>query len=72
MRKWYVPLGLLGLGGLGLLFATQRGRETVKRLANFVDAAPDAWREWNEAAMREIARLQSAVDELAQNLGTAQ
>lgn len=68
MRKWYLPVTIAGLGGLGLFLLATRGRETMRRLLHYMDAAPDAFREFNDAAEREIAHLQSAVDELARTL----
>jgi len=29
MRRWYVPLTVLGLAGLGALILTQRGRQAL-------------------------------------------
>lgn len=69
MRKWAVPLTVAGIGGIGLLFLATRGRETMRRLLAYMEAAPDAIREFNVTAEREIARLQNAVDELAESLG---
>jgi hypothetical protein len=68
MRKWYLPATIAGLGGLGLYLMATRGRETMRCLLRYMDAAPDTFREFNEAAEREIANLQSAVDELARSL----
>ncbi len=70
MRKWGLPITvtLAGLGGLGLLYLATRGRDTMRRLLSYVESAPEALREFNEAAENEVARLQSAVDELARTL----
>ncbi len=70
MRKWAVPLTVASIGGLGVLFLATRGRETLNRLLSYMESAPDAIREFNDTAEREIARLQTAVDELADSLGT--
>ncbi len=69
MRKWAFPLTVAGIGGLGVLFLATRGRETFNRLLAYMESAPGALREFNEAAECEIARLQLAVDELADSLG---
>jgi hypothetical protein len=72
MRKWYLPITVLGLGGLGvlgMLIGTERGRAIVRRVAeNFIDA-PESFEEWNDAAIRELESIQSALDSLAQALG---
>jgi hypothetical protein len=72
MRKWYLPLTVLGLGGLGvvgMLVGTDRGRAVVRRVAeNFLDA-PESFEEWNDAAQRELDSIQAALDGLAEALG---
>lgn len=70
MRRWTLPLTVTvaGLGGLGLLYLATRGRATLHRLMSYVEAVPDALREFNDAAETEITRLQSAVDDLARSL----
>jgi hypothetical protein len=69
MRKWYIPLTVMGLGGLGVLLGTEKGREALNRAADFIDDFPDAYSEWHEAAEREIESIQSAVDQIAASLG---
>lgn len=68
MRKWYLPVTIAGLGGLGLFLMATRGGDTMRRLLRYMEGAPDAFREFNDAAEREIANLQRAVDELARTL----
>ena len=72
MSKWYLPLTVLGLGGLGVLLGTERGREALDRAADFIDDFPDVYSEWQEAAEREIQSIQSAVDQIAATLGALQ
>lgn len=71
MRRWYVPLTVLGLAGLGALILTQRGRQALRWLAETFDNAPDAWLQWNETTQRELERLRAAVNQLADSLETA-
>jgi len=68
MRRWYVPLAVLGLGGLGLLVLTERGRRSLRWAAERMDQAPDAFAEWNDAAQRELERIQSALNRVATSL----
>ncbi len=68
MRRWYVPLTLLGLGGLGWLFLTERGRLFARWAADHVHEAPDRFLEWNEAAQRELDRIQMALNRVADSL----
>jgi hypothetical protein len=71
MRKWYVPLTLLGIGGLGYLFLTERGRTTLRWLGENLYRAPDRFLEWNEAAQRELDRIQTALNRVAESLEAA-
>ena len=71
MRRWYVPLSVLGLASLGVLVLTQRGRQALRWLAENFEDAPDTLLQWNEATQRELERLRAAVDQLAVALGTA-
>lgn len=68
MRKWYVPVTLLGLGGLGALFLTERGRTAVRWLYENMHRAPESLLEWNEAAQRELDRIQTALNRVADSL----
>jgi hypothetical protein len=69
MRKWYMPLTLLGIGGLGLLFLTERGRRGLRWAARNMHRAPDTLLDWNEAAQRELDRIQNALEHVADSLG---
>jgi len=68
MRKYYVPLTVLGLSGIGLLFLTDRGREGLRWLAANLHRAPKALLDWNEAAQRELDRIQTALNRVADSL----
>ena len=71
MRKLYVPLTLLGLGGLGWLFLTDRGHQALRWLEDKISAGPDKFLEWNEAAQRELDRIQIALNRVADSLEAA-
>jgi len=68
MRTWYVPLALMGVGGLGVLFLTDRGRQTLRWLADNLQHAV----EWNEAAQRELDRIQVALNRVSESLQAVQ
>lgn len=73
MRKWTVSLTVLGVGGLGFLFLTDRGRQALRWVAENISHGPDKFLEWNEAAQRELDRIQVALNRVADSLaGTAQ
>lgn len=73
-KKWYLPVTVtaLGLGGLTALFLSERGRRAMRWLSQNFQDTPDALLQWNEAAQRELDRIQSALDELSQTLKPTQ
>lgn len=67
MRKWYVPLTLMGLGSLGWFFLTERGRNAGHWLSdNLRD--PETMMGWNESAQRKLERIQAALDRVSDAL----
>jgi hypothetical protein len=71
MRKWYLPITLLGAGGLGLLFLTDRGRGAFRWIGQNLWHGPQRWAEWNEIAQRELDRIQTALNRVAESLEAA-
>ena len=68
MRKWYLPLTVLGVAGLAALVLSERGRESVRRMLGRLDDAPEPFRGWNDAAQRELESLQEALERLSDTL----
>ncbi len=64
MRKWFLPLTVLGLGSLGVLVATERGRTMLRQVGRSLDRAPDQLRDWSEAFDEELAKIQGTIDSL--------
>ncbi len=71
MRKWYLPLTVLGVASVAALVLSERGRESVARLVGRLQDSPEPFRGWNSAAQREMERLQDALDRLSQTLNVA-
>ena len=69
MRKWYVPVTVVGISGLGILFLTERGRKALRWALENMNRAPEALLEWNEAAQRELDHIQTALNRVAESLG---
>lgn len=68
MRKWTMPLTLLGLGGLGYLILSERGQQALRLIAESISRGPDKFLEWNETAQRELDRIQVALNRVADSL----
>jgi hypothetical protein len=67
MRRCYLPLAIAGLAGLGILFLTDRGHEILEWMTDNLYRAID----WNEAAQRELDRIQVALNRVADSLEAA-
>jgi hypothetical protein len=68
MRKYYVPVTVLGLSGLGVLLLTERGRSAVRWVYENLHRAPGKLLDWNETAQRELDRIQTALNRVAESL----
>lgn len=68
MRKVYWSLSVLAVGGLGALLFTDKGRQGLRWLRDNLPYAPDRLLEWNEAAQRELDRIQTALNRVAESL----
>ena len=68
MRRWYLPLTVVGVGGLGWLLLTERGRNALRWALEHVHEAPERFLEWNEAAQRELDHIQSALNRVSESL----
>ncbi len=70
MRKWFVPLTVLGIGGLGVLLLSEAGQRALEWLQDRLDEAPERLADWNESAQTELEKIQVALNELADTLQT--
>lgn len=68
MRRWYVPLTVLGLGGVGALLMSERGRAVLQKVLEKFWQAPDRLLEWNDNLDSELDRIQSALDRIAESI----
>lgn len=70
MRKWFVPLTMLGIGSVGALILSERGRQALDWIFDRIDEAPERIADWNETAQQELDKIQVALNEIAENLQT--
>jgi hypothetical protein len=68
MRRWFVPLTMLGLGSIGAFLLSERGRGILRDIFEDFEEAPDRWQEWNENAQSELDRIQAALNRIAESL----
>jgi hypothetical protein len=68
MRRWYVPLTVLGLGGVGAFLLSERGRSAIRGIIQSFRETPDRLMEWNENLDSELDRIQTALNQIAESL----
>ena len=68
MRKWYIPLTIAGIGGLGAFLFSESGRSALRWIGRYVRRNSQGMVEWNEAAAAELQRLQAALSALGDSL----
>ncbi len=68
MRKWYVPLTMLGLGGLGLLFVSERGQQAMRWVLDNFEDVPEHVAAFNDSVDLELARIETALNEIQESL----
>jgi hypothetical protein len=68
MRKWFLTLGVLGLGGVGAFLLTDKGQETLRQWLAYLQDDPERWDEWNESAQAELEHIRAALNQIAQSL----
>jgi hypothetical protein len=68
MRKWFVPLTMLSIGGIGALILSETGRRGLEWLFERMEEAPDRIADWNESAQSELEKIQASLNELAETL----
>lgn len=68
MRRWYVPITVLGLGSIGALLMTERGRSVLHKLAQRFWQAPEKLLDWEGSLDSELDRIQDALDCIADSI----
>ena len=68
MRRWYVPLTVLGLGGIGAFLLSERGRTALRAVSQRFQQAPDRLLELNDNLQSDLDRIQAALDRIADSL----
>ena len=57
MRRWYVPLTVLGLGGIGAFLLSERGRTALRAVFERFQQAPDRLLELNDSLQSDLDRI---------------
>lgn len=65
MRNWLFPAAVVGLSGLGLLFASERGRERVRDFVDRLLEHGDPLGEFSKFVDEQLDAIQTALDSVA-------
>jgi len=68
MRKWYIPLTIAGIGGVGAFLLSESGREALRWLGRYLRFNSQGIMDWDEAAEAELDRLKTTLSALADSL----
>lgn len=68
MKNWFLPIAVLGVSGLGLLFASERGREQVRAFFDRLLEHGDPLGEFNKFVDEQLTTIQNALDSVAKAL----
>jgi hypothetical protein len=68
MRRWYVPITVLGLGGVSAFLLSKRGRTALRAIFERFQQAPDRLLELNDNLQSDLDRIQAALDRIADSL----
>jgi hypothetical protein len=72
MKNWFLPATLLGLSGLALVFASEKGRERVRQFLDDLMEHGDPLNEFNKFCEDQLETIQQNLDRLAKALEEAQ
>jgi len=72
MKNWFLPATLLGLSGLALVFASERGRERVRHFLEDLMEHGDPLNEFNKFCEDQLEVIQQNLDRVAKALEEAQ
>jgi hypothetical protein len=68
MKNWFLPVTVLGLSGLGLLFASERGRERVFQALDKLLEHGDPLGEFNKFCEDQLEMIQRNLDRISEAL----
>jgi hypothetical protein len=68
MKNWLLPVIVLGFSGIGLVFATEKGREQIRGLFDRMAKSEDPLGTFNQAFEEQLDNIQRALDRVSQAL----
>ena len=68
MKKWFLPLTVLGIGGVGALILSETGRRALEWFFERMEEAPDRIADWNDSVQSELDKIETALNDIAETL----
>jgi len=68
MKNWLLPIAVLGVSGIGLVFASDRGRAQLRNLFDRLAEAEDPFGEFGQAVEHQLEHIQQTLDQLSEAL----
>ncbi|HET7873575.1 MAG TPA: hypothetical protein VFL42_13745 [Terriglobales bacterium] len=68
MKNWFLPVAVLGLSGLGLAMASERGRQRLEGFFDRLMEHGDPVGEFGKFVDEQLSSIQRTLDNLAQAL----
>jgi hypothetical protein len=68
MKNWYVPAALVGLSGIGLLFASERARTHMLGFLDHLADGAESLGDFSKFCDEQLAAIQETLDRLAEAL----
>jgi len=65
MKSWFIPVAVAGLSGLGIMVASERGREKLRYAFDRLVEHGDPLGEFNNFLDDQLTSIQRALDNLA-------
>jgi hypothetical protein len=68
MKNWLLPVIVLGVSGVGLVFATEKGRSQLRGFFDRMAKSDDPLGTFNRALEEQLNTIQQALDRVSQAL----
>ena len=68
MKNWLLPIAVLGASGVGLLFATERGRARLHEVFDRLASPAEPFAPFDQAVENELEYIQRTLDQLSEAL----
>lgn len=68
MKNWVLPIAVLGISGVGLVFASERGRAQLRAFFDRLAAGEDPFGEFNKILENELENIQRTLNEVSDAL----